>query len=174
MAELREVVITIKQDSVATPEKPNEQATGDNKIAEATKKSGGISAGMSVLVNQVYQHMRTQVETEAKYQVNKYFNMRDDYINQRNMNNALSVIGMAVSFGASVVAGAKLGASFGGVGAVVGAIAGATFSGVSTGLSIYRALDQQNISISQLNAQLSFARERTGFSLVSGSIGEGK
>ena len=83
------------------------------------------------------------------------------------MNIAFSMANKAVSLGASVAMGAT-------VGGPVGAIAALAVSTISMGVSVYNTLDAQNLKVDQMNAQLAFTRQRSGYSLTSGSTGEDK
>lgn len=170
MADTREIVITIKKEETKLPS-PTEKALGDDKKEETPT---GVTSAMNILANQVYQRMKASVITEAKYQVNRYFSTRDDYIGQRNAQNALTAISHGMALGASVLAGMKVGLVGGAVGMGVGALVGASIYGVSSAVGIYNTLDQQALNVSQRNATLQFSRERAGWSLTSGSIGEGR
>lgn len=181
MAETREVVITIKGTGSTGGGGGGKGKTIINNITNnnvtnvinnysstgADYDDGGLDTSTSVLVNQVFDALKKTITTEAKYQINKYFTTRDDYVGQRDMNTAISFANMAVSLGASIGAGFAVG---GPVGAV---IAGVT-SVVSTAVSIYNTLDAQNLKVDQMNAQLAFTRQRSGYSLTSGSVGENK
>lgn len=183
MAETREVVITIKGTgstgggtgggkTVIQNITNNNVSNVTNIIKNSSSTSNaeydtGIDAGTSVLTNQVFESLKKTLLTEAKYQVNKYFSTRDDYIGQRNYNAAMSMANMVVGLGSSVLAGFMVG---GPVGAIV---AGAT-SVLSTAVSVYNTLDAQNLKVDQMNAQLSYTRQRSGYSLTSGSTGENK
>lgn len=176
MAEVRAITITIKSEEAATQNKDvEEKATGSEEISSSTKKSGGVSSLTSILVNQAFQHAKSQIISEAKYQVNKYFSTRDDYIGQRSMNNALTMANKAVSLGTSALAGFSMGMEFGGpAGALIGTLAAVTFGVADTAISVHQALDAQKLNIDAMNAQLSFMRQRSGYSLTSGSVGENK
>ena len=177
MAEAREVVITIKGSPEGKTPKTIIKNIVNNKVTNVineTKQSPEVSyddegtdISTSVLANQVFAALKKEIVTEAKYQVNKYFATRDDYIGQRNMNIAFSMANKAVSLGASVAMGAT-------VGGPVGAIAALAVSTISMGVSAYNTLDAQNLKVDQMNAQLAFTRQRSGYSLTSGSTGEDK
>ena len=115
----------------------------------------------------MFDALKKNITTEAKYQINKYFTTRDDYVGQRNVNVAMSMANMAIGFGSSIVTGFMVG---GPVGAVIGGIA----SAVSTAVGVYNTLDAQNLKVDQMNAQLAFTRQRSGYSLTSGSVGDNK
>lgn len=105
--------------------------------------------------------------SEALYEVNKYFDLTDNVEGKRNLNIAMGM----VHRGTSVLGSTFLGAEIGGVpGALVGFASGV----INEAINIYQGYDQQNIQLRQLNTQLEYTRERAGYSLTSGSIGENK
>lgn len=181
MAETREVVITIKGTGSTGSSGGGKGKTIINNITNnnvtnvinsssgtsAEYDSGGLDVGSSVLANQVFDTLKKTISTEAKYQINKYFSTRDDYVGQRDMNAAMSMANMAIGLGTSVVAGFM-------VGGPVGAIAAGVTSVLSTAVNIYNTLDAQNLKVDQMNAQLAFTRQRSGYSLTSGSVGDNK
>lgn len=182
MAETREVVITIKgtgstgSSGGSSKGKSIINSITSNNVTDAINNrsgtgaeydSGGLDVSSSVLANQVFDALKKNITTEAKYQINKYFTTRDDYVGQRNVNVAMSMANMAIGFGSSIVTGFMVG---GPVGAVIGGIA----SAVSTAVGVYNTLDAQNLKVDQMNAQLAFTRQRSGYSLTSGSVGDNK
>lgn len=183
MADRREVVITIKSSSVEQPKQIIQNIVNNNitqVIAQQTTTpnsatySTGESESHSVLANQVFQYLKQNIVTEARYQINKYFVTHDDYVGQRNMNIALGLVDDAVAFGSSAMSGAMAGSTFGPVGTVVGAVVGAMTTAITKGVSVFNTLDSQNLLVSQNNAQLAFTRQRSGYSLTSGSTGENR
>lgn len=180
MAETREVVITIKGTGSTGGSSGGKGKTVINNITNnnvtniinnysgsGAEYDDGLDVGTSVLANQVFDALKKNITTEAKYQINKYFNTRDDYIGQRNLNVATSMANMAIGLGSSIVAGFMTG------GPVGAAVAGVT-SVLSTAVSVYNTLDAQNLKVDQMNAQLQFTRQRSGYSLTSGSVGDNK
>ena len=57
------------------------------------------------------------------------------------------------------------------IGGPVGAVAMGSLNIASQGLGVFKAIDQQNIKLAQLDEQLGFTRERAGYSLTDGSVG---
>lgn len=160
MADTREIVITIKGSGETTtqtdkPDNPN------------PKDSSNIKKSTSILLNQTYQRLKSEISSEVNYEIDKHFRLSDNYIGQRNFNNAKQVINKAVSFGTSIATGFAIGGPVGAVGAFV-------VQTISLGIDIYQNYDQENINLRQMEAQLSYTRERAGYSLTSGSIGENK
>lgn len=121
----------------------------------------------NVLVNQVYQGLKGEISEMAMYGINRHLTLTDNYVAERYLTNSLNVITRTISFGGAVLAGFK-------VGGVAGAVIGAVISGVSTTFDIVKNFDQQNIHIRQMDKQLEYQRQRAGYSLTSGSIGENR
>lgn len=145
--------------------------TGERKSQEKVKKENTKTDLVNhALNNYVIGQAKKVGQTllsEALYEVNKYFDLTDNVEGKRNLNIA---IGMAHR-GTTVLSSTLIGAQIGGVpGAVVGFVA----SSISEAINVYQGYDQQNIQLRQLNTQLEYTRERAGYSLTSGSIGENK
>lgn len=167
MAEIREVVIKIKGE-----EGKKEVTTKTN---EKTKKVDTMDALTSIVYNQAFSHLKSEFISELNYEINKHFVLTDDYVGQRKVTALKNIASRALSIGTSIVSGAKAGSMvLPGVGTAVGAITMAVVSAINLGVDIYQNYDQANISLRQQNAQLDFTRERAGYSLTSGSVGENK
>ena len=165
MAELREVVIRIKNDEVES------ESTSPN---DKTKKTSDTKPLTIVLLNQVYESVKNQVVNQVNYEIDKHFQLTDNYIAKRSFNEAMSVINFAVGVGTSAVSGFVLGSSAGIGGGIAGAIVGASVQVMSTITNVVQNYDREQIEMRQLEGQLSFSRERAGYSLTSGSVGENK
>lgn len=145
--------------------------TGENKSQEKVKKETTktdlINHALNNYVIGQAKKVGQTLLSEALYEANKYFDLTDNVEGKRNLNIA---VGM-VHRGATVLTSTLIGAKIGGVpGAVVGFVA----SSISEAINIYQGYDPQNIQLRQLNTQLEYTRERAGYSLTSGSIGENK
>jgi hypothetical protein len=157
-----EIVIRIKNETKSdnkteiVNEEYNESSV--NEFSNALK---------NIVHNEAFQYVKQVAINEARYEVNKDFAMRDDYIGQRDINISLGVISKVYSIGTSVVSGAIMGGAIGASVALAGSL-------LVEGIQVYQNLDQQNIKIAQLNSQLDYNRIRAGYSLTSGSIGENK
>ena len=157
-----EIVIRIKNETKSdnkteiVSEEYNESSV--NEFSNALK---------NIVHNEAFQYAKQVAINEARYEINKDFAMRDDYIGQRDINISLGVISKVYSIGTSVVSGAIMGGAIGASVALAGSL-------LVEGIQVYQNLDQQNIKIAQLNSQLDYNRIRTGYSLTSGSIGENK
>lgn len=167
MAEIREVVIKIKGEE------------GEKKVTpetnKKTKKVDTFEAVSSIIYNQAFEHLKSEFINELNYEMNKQFVLNDDYVSQRKVTALKNITSRALSIGTSIVSGAKAGSMvLPGVGTAVGAITMAVVSAINLGVDIYQNYDQANIGLRQRNAQLDFTRERAGYSLTSGSVGENR
>lgn len=162
------------------------KATGDNKtdINTKTGKIGGNKNtdedSKSLTVAYVYAAKKIATTTkqllidEALYESNKFFDLTDNVQNQRNLNIAKTNIQRATSIIGSTVSGAMVGGNAGPVGAIIGAVVGFVAGVAQKGVDIYQGYDQQNIDIRQREQQLSYTRQRVGYSLTVGSNGENR
>ena len=162
MADTREIKVTIV-------EKGANGSSGDKKKKGATNKVQEKNNNLfdSVILNKAVDFAIEDVNKIATYEVNKFLNLHDDYVSERNITVAMSVIDRAKRFGVSVYAGAVVGGPIGAAVAVIGQMA-------TMGIDIYQNYDKERVKIAQMNAQLGYQRQRAGFSLTSGSIGENK
>ena len=129
------------------------------------KDNSNLSKIATALLHEAYNYAKQEVVQIASYEVNKYFNLRDDYVGQRNLTIAKNVISKAVGMGTAIAGGFVLGGAAGGAIALIGTTA-------SLGIEIAQNYDQENIKLRQMNAQLEYSRMRAGYSLTSESIGE--
>ena len=173
--ETRAITITIKAKGEGKPSSPK-PSKPEEKNQEAKEETKSEAQNLSSwLVHKALNEAESQLKSAVDYEFSKYYSTHDDYIGQRNYEIAKANINIAVSVGTSIYSGAAMGASIGGpVGAAVGAVASAVASGVNLAIQYNRAMEQQQLKIDQMNAQLSYTRQRSGYSLTSGSIGENK
>ena len=169
MAEARSVDVNI-----VVMEKPYD-GSGDSIVPKVTKVKAPeqanrtdntlLSSSTSVLLHEAYNYAKQEVTQIASYEINKYFNLHDDYIGQRNLTIAKNVVSKSLGMATAVASGFMVGGPAGGAIALVGVT-------TSLGIEIYQNYDQENIKLRQMNAQLAYSRQRAGFSLTSESIGE--
>lgn len=124
-----------------------------------------LSSSTAVLLHEAYNYAKQEVLQVASYETNKYFNLHDDYIGQRNLTIAKNVISKGMGMATTIASGFMMGGAIGGAIALVG-------TATALGVEIYQNYDQENIRIRQTNAQLAYSRMRSGYSLTSQSIGE--
>lgn len=172
MAEGKEIVIRIINENGAST-----SASQTDVIGNQSKKSSEEylnTAVMSSLLSRAASQAKNLIVNEAKYEIDLHYNLTDNYLGQQNMNIALSIFNKVVGFGESVVVGAKVGSVGGVVGAAIGALFGAVFSTAKISTEILHNYQQERIKINQMNTNLEFNRQRAGYSLTAGSIGENR
>lgn len=180
MPETREIVVTIKnapsverqapQGSPGTTQaEPQSPSTSESSVGSQAKTESQAMATIAVqLAERAAKEAIDTIVGGADYLIQRQFYIKDDYIGQRNYSIAKaqvsSVAGMAIGMGAAIMTGNPLTIGL----AVVGLAAR-----VGNNLIDYaKGLDMQELQIRQLDATLKFSRERAGYSLTSGSIGE--
>lgn len=155
------ILVSEVQDDTQTPTLPKPNTPEPNK----GKDNSNLSKMAALLLHEAFKYAKQEVTQIASYEVNKYFNLRDDYIGQRNLTVAKNVISKAVGMGTAIAGGFVLGGVVGSAIALIGTTA-------SLGIEIAQNYDQENIKLRQMNAQLEYSRLRAGYSLTSESIGE--
>ena len=156
-----EIVIRIKSDGQDNHTDIPQQTYDDTSVNEFN------NALKNIIHNEAFQYAKQVAINEARYEINKNFALRDDYVGQRDLNITLGVVSKVYSVGTAVVSGAIIGGPIGAGIALAGSL-------VAEGVQVYQNLDQQNIKIAQLNAQLDYNRVRAGYSLTAGSVGDNK
>lgn len=167
-----EVIVYIKNQTTSGNGTAINPKTGQEQEPEEETGASERSTLASVMINQAYEYAKSIVVNEVTYEVNKYFDLSDDYESKRDLNIALGVAKKVVGVGVATASGAKIGAKFGPVGAVIGAVIGFGGSTIGEAINVYQAYDKQSITMKQRNKQLEYTRVRVGYSLTSGSIGE--
>ena len=102
--------------------------------------------------------------TPIVFKYNEVIRYEKEIVGERNVSKKKGTLTRAVVGGA--IAGP--------VGAIVGAVVGFVGSVGNEAISVYQAYNQQDITMKQRNEQLKYTRQRAGFSLESGSIGENR
>lgn len=136
---------------------PKETSKGSDK--------SNLTSVTAVLLHEAYNYAKEELVQIANYELNKHFSLKDDYIAQRNLSIAKSIISKGASMGTAIASGFATGGIVGGAAAIAGATA-------TLGIEIAQNYDQENVRLRQMNAQLEFSRQRAGYSLTSGSVGE--
>lgn len=164
ITEAREIVITIRDDKTAKAEKKDKPA---KKVSEKEASWNDIKKALPAVAfaSQAFSYAKQAVISQAKYQLNRYFAMTDDYQGKQDISNALSLIGTGMSIATATYAGFLMG---GAVGAAIGFVG----SVGNTLLQAHRIVATQDYQIRQSNAQLAYTMSRRGASLQNGSIGE--
>ena len=166
MANNGEIVIRIEEGSVEPkPLEPEEQKKKD---------SAGLleTAALVYCLKRAAESAKAITIEEVKYQINRHFRLTDDYISQQNLNIALGVVSKTKNAALGALGTFK---ALGGGGAgILGAITAAGIAVVQTGVQIVHNYEEEKLRLNKMNAELSFNRQRAGYSLTAGSVGENR
>lgn len=165
MADIRQVEVIFRAEEYSGAQKPN-QKTRQSKKGNKVKDRAAQHAA-NVVVQQTWSFVKSEVRKVVNYEINKWFTIKDDYIAQRSLTNAMNVISKTKDITVAIAGGFV---AAGAAGATVLAIG----SLVSLGIDIAQNYDQQNLKLKQMEAQLKYQRDRVGYSLTSGRIGENR
>lgn len=164
MANNGEIVIRIVGEGEGTnevqpqPSQPKKKDKNNDLLGTAVMLS---------VVKRAGEELKQIAISEATYEIGKYMRLTDNYFGQQNLNIAKNIVNRASNIGMSIAGGFVVGGPF-------GAIAAAAVSAVNLGVDIYQNYDQQNIRLRQMDTNLSFNRQRAGYSLTAGSVGENR
>ena len=174
MAETRKITIEItsvdKKPKTEIEKSQNENSEDgiSNQKYDPNKDLLNLNeAGTNVVINQAYNQMKNMIVSNVDYAINRHFNLTDDYMGQRTYNIAKGIVSKGYNMAISIQAGFLTGGP-------MGAAIAASLSIGSTIIEAVKNYDQQNIMLRQMDTQLEYSRQRAGFSLTSGSIGENK
>ena len=155
--ETRKIVIEIVSKEATTK---SQKIIGKVQNTESTETLETVKEGTlvsSVVVNQAFTQVKGLVKNAALYYTNKHFTLKENYIMQRNVDNALTTINKVASFGTSVVGGFLIGNVPGAVVAAVGWAANEAFT-------VFKQQDQAMMGLNTTNIQTAFQRTRAGLS----------
>ena len=171
MADQREIIITIKNDTGGSIKEESANPSSESPSGSDGDLDREV-AGISIMANTAFNGAIEITKNVLWYNYEKHLSLADDYIGQRNLAITRAKVSVATSFVSATATGAAVGFKVGGgVGALVGALIGGGTNAIMPIANAQIELYQQNIRIQQMDAQLSYTRQRTGFSLNSGSIG---
>lgn len=181
MADTREIVITIRnaqataqEGEAGSPGKPDASVTqtaqatkaGQSSVSdEANSRQQAMTTVMVQLGERALKQAASAALSAADWAITRSFYLRDDYIGQRNYAEAKQTISAVASDIASIASWASLGP--------VGIAVGTAMTIGNRIFSYYKSMDAQSLQIKQMDATLDFNRQRAGYSLSSGSVGEG-
>lgn len=155
--ETRKIVIEIVSKDTSTKSQKiidKVQKTDTTETIETVKEGTLVS---SLVVNQAFTQVKGLVKNAAFYYMNKNFTLKENYLMQRNVDNALTSINKVVSFGTSVVGGFLLGNVAGAAVAAVGWAANEAFTS-------FKRQDQTMMGLNTTNIQTAFQQTRAGLS----------
>ena len=173
MADTKEVKIILETIDGSGGGTSNEEERADTKATKATSsgKSTGYRA-FQTLGLMAISTAASEAISWANFELDKHFDLKDDYIGQRNLNIATQAVNWGISSASTIASATLMGASFGPVGAAIGAALGTATVAVRTARSNMQAMEQQTIGLNKMEAQLDYTRQRSGYSLKAASIGE--
>lgn len=179
MADTREIVVTIRNEGggggqtvvPGSPGKPDDSASGKtaNKTADAVsdaaleRQQAMITIAVQLGERALKQAANTVVQN-ADFLIERSYYLKDDYIGQRTYNEAKAAITGIAQDAASIASWSSLGPA--------GLAVGALLTVGSRAIGFAKNVDAQNLRLKQMDATLQFGRQRAGFSLSGGSVGE--
>lgn len=160
MASKRVIEVRITSKEVGSKKKTEPKNDVDSDLKVNTLFDNAI-------FQQALNGAKSQLSEMALYGINRHLQLTNDYLGERYLKTGVNVISRLVSTTKAIKAGGMVGGVYGAVVAAILSVADLTFD-------IVKAQDQQNIHIAQMDKQLQYQRQRAGYSLTSGSIGENK
>ena len=118
--------------------------------------------GKSVLLNQAFNVAKSGISQSINLTMNRYFNMKEDYIGQTNFNNFMTSVNLVSSVGTSILGGALVGSRLGVGGAVVGGAIGGLGAGLNLFMGYEGKMSSYYSSLNASNYQTQFGRTRAG------------
>ena len=173
-ADERKVVIWLKSEDSNGGQKDN-ASPEDNKVNPEENANKSPSAAIAIFAaERLASAITSEALNWAKFEIDKSLNLDDNYMAQRDLSIALQLIGKETSFMSTIVGFAVSGAMIGGgpIGAAVGAAIGTAVSIASTVRENTQSIIQEDIMLRQMESQLSYTRQRAGWSTKAASIGE--
>lgn len=179
MADTREIVITIrnaqaaaKEGEAGSPGKPDgsvTQATADRRgqssvSDDANARQQAMTTVMVQLGERALKQAASAALNAADWAITRSFYLKDDYIGQRRYAEAKQTISAMAQDVASIASWASLGP--------IGLAVGTAVTIANRAASYYKSMDAQSLQLKQMEATLGFNRQRAGYSLSSGSVGE--
>lgn len=170
MADERKIVIVLKSEDIASSNSVGEENKEPENLPKQASDKKAIAA---FAAKEMTSAVVSEVLNWANYEWDKSLNLNDDYIGQRQKTIALQLINKGASFASTIFSATAYGAMIGqGAGAVVGAVLGTVQATSSVIRENIQAREQEEIQLRQMEAQLSYTRQRAGWSTQAGSIGE--
>lgn len=154
----RKIVIEI----VTSSEEEKENKTPKPTDNEGKVKRKETKALENILLNQAYNQAKSLVSQSVNSSLNRYYNMKEDYMLENNVNAIKQVYNKTKSLATTIVSGTMVG------GAVGSAIAGIGWV-VSEGINISNRLKDTYAEINATNYNKTFTKTRLG--LVDGGKG---
>lgn len=116
----------------------------------------------AVLANQAYEQAKALAKNAVGFYINRQLTLKEDYMNERNLQNALTTINKGVGFATAIAGGFALG---GLAGAIISSIG---FIG-NEGINQFKRYDTAYRELTTNNINLAFARTRAGLNGETGT-----
>lgn len=149
-------------ESTQGKETKEESKTNLTKLLQPNQTKQTKDLAMNVLVNQAYGNAKAALIQSVEFNLNRYFTMHEDYMNENTYNNAKSYINKSKNAIVSIIAGFKIGGPIG------AAVAGAGWL-VNQGMAEKSTMSQYYQGLNSANMETSFNRTRAG--LINNSKG---
>ena len=165
MAEVRKITIEIVEGSGGGDD-------GDNKVKKKKKKKTDeeiLEEKKKKASEQLWHQARDVFLISVEESLQRHFTLTENYMSQNIYANAKKSISLAMSAGASILEGAKIGSVFGPGGTIGGAIVGAATFAVQQQLQYQTRMSSYYQSLNASNYQSDFSQVRAG--LIDGSKG---
>lgn len=171
MADERRIVIELKvtgsgetggKGASGSDEKGNDLTDFLRAVQNPLGTMEKATLGKSIIAYNIYQQAKSFVKTTALFQLERYYNLTENYKGEQDLSNTLSVLSHLMEMSTSIVGGAIAGAKAGPVGAVAGMFVGYASWGVNTVFNSWKAFDQQSRELQTMNMQSSYQRVRLG------------
>lgn len=160
MADTREIVLTIKLDSVEKNTKMEEKV--ERQLNGDSKKQSKSQNRAKVITNAAYQNVKSAISHSWSVGVSRYFNMSENYLGQNDLNTFNSLTSSAISLYSSAHMGYKIGGLVGPAGKVVGAAVGVGFGLLNQAISYQGKLSNYYSSLNAANMQTEWGAKRAG------------
>lgn len=150
----RKITIEILSKETSNNETSSGSINTPNKIKTLKKKEKNIS-GKGILINQLYAQAKSNLGASISNSMNRYFNLSEDYIAEREINNFKISVNKITNTISSVAGASIVGGPLGGTIALIGV-------GVSEYLNNQQTLSNYYSSINASNYNTQFSRIRAG------------
>lgn len=147
MADTRKIVVELKVAGDGVDSDDGAKVNVENSVDPMKSSGKNSELGRTVLINSAYRRAKDSVINLTLWSINRYIDLKEDYMAENGLNIIKTTISKASSFGTTVAAGAVMG---GWVGAAVAGIGWAGNEAISQAKryeSYYRALNEQNVGL---------------------------
>jgi hypothetical protein len=144
----------------------NAIGTPQNVLESADKASVTLGAVGSYAAISTAKNIYSIVRAEIDYNVQRQFQLTDNYVMQREIDVIKGSIQKGLSFGGAIASGAVAGAKFGPIGVAIGATIGTAVAVIKHNQAVVHNRDQAQIQLAQATFSAAYSRSRMGFVLT--------